>query len=322
MTPPRDDPAGLLEAARTGDRVALARLLSAVERGGQQARAVGRACVGLGGGAHTVGVTGAPGSGKSSLTSALASVARAQGDRIAVLAVDPSSPFTGGAILGDRVRMQAHATDDGVYIRSMATRGNLGGLALATPQAVRVLDAVGWPWIVVETVGVGQAEVAIAGEADSTVVVVTPGWGDSVQANKAGLMETGDLFVVNKADRPGAADTRRDILQMLEFSDLGDWEPPVVETVAIDGHGCEHLWSEIGRHRDHLVASGELASRRRQRLANELREVVQHQIAERVRAVAARPELVHITDEVLAGELDPQEAADRLLAALVDPPPA
>jgi len=321
VTPSRDDPAALLEAASAGDRVALARLLSMVERGGEGARAAGRACVGRGGRAHTVGVTGAPGSGKSSLTSALASVARAQGDRMAVLAVDPSSPFTGGAILGDRVRMQTHATDDGVYIRSMATRGNVGGLALATPQAVRVLDAVGWPWIVVETVGVGQVEVAIAGEADTTVVVVTPGWGDSVQANKAGLMETADLFVVNKADRPGASDTRRDILQMLELSDLTGWEPPVVETVAPEGDGCEELWSQVARHRDHLVASGELATRRRQRLANELREVVQHQIAERVRSAAATPELAHITDEVLDGELDPHEAADQLLAAVVDPPP-
>ena len=181
------DPVALLKAAREGQRLALARLMSLVERGGDEARLLGAETYSHVGGAYTVGMTGAPGSGKSSLTAALASVVRAEDERLAILAIDPSSPFTGGAILGERVRMQEHVMDDGIYIRSMATRGHLGGLSLATPQAIRVLDALDWPWVLVETVGVGQVEVDIAGAADTTIVVVNPGWGDAVQANKAGL---------------------------------------------------------------------------------------------------------------------------------------
>ncbi len=231
------DPAELLSAARAGDRGALARMLSLVEQGGQGARDVGRLTYPLGGEAYTVGLTGAPGAGKSTLTSQLIALLRASGAEVAVLAVDPSSPFSGGAILGDRVRMQDHATDPGVFIRSMATRGHLGGLALAAPEAIRVLDAVGKPWVLVETVGVGQVEVEIAGEADTTVVVVNPGWGDAVQANKAGLLEIGDVFVINKADRTGVAETRRDLEQMLDLSALGDWRPPIVPTVAARDEG-------------------------------------------------------------------------------------
>jgi putative protein kinase ArgK-like GTPase of G3E family len=197
--------ADLLARATDGDRAALARLLSWVERGGDGAREVARAAFPKAGGAHTVGITGAPGAGKSTLTNALCGQVRAAGEQVAVLAIDPSSPFTGGAILGDRVRMGDHTLDEGVFIRSMATRGHLGGLSLATPEAARVLDAVGYRWVVVETVGVGQVEVDIAGAADTTVVVVNPGWGDAVQANKAGLMEIADLFVINKADRVGTA---------------------------------------------------------------------------------------------------------------------
>src|SRR6478736_4065359 len=215
--PPTSDPATLVDAARRGDRAALARLLSVVERGGEDARAVGRASFPHSGTGYTIGLTGAPGAGKSTLTSGLLGRIRADGDRVAVLAVDPSSPFSGGAILGDRVRMDEHALDDGVFIRSMASRGHLGGLALATPEAVRVIDATGIPWIVVETVGVGQVEVDVAGAADTTVVVLNPGWGDAVQANKAGLLEIADLFVINKADRAGADDTERDVHQMLEL---------------------------------------------------------------------------------------------------------
>ena len=188
--------------------------------GATPARDVGRIAHAQSGEAYTVGLTGAPGSGKSTLTSALISHLRSLDLEVAVLAIDPSSPFTGGAILGDRVRMQEHATDPGVFIRSMATRGHLGGLSLATPEAVRLLDAIGRRWILVETVGVGQVEVEIAGKADTTVVVVNPGWGDSVQANKAGLMEIADVFVINKADRAGVDATRRDLEQMLDLSDL------------------------------------------------------------------------------------------------------
>ncbi|MDG1785079.1 MAG: methylmalonyl Co-A mutase-associated GTPase MeaB, partial [Ilumatobacter sp.] len=189
--------------ALEGDRGALARLLSLIERGDDEAREVGRLAYSRSGDGYTVGLTGAPGAGKSTLTSAIIGHLRSLELEVAVLAIDPSSPFTGGAILGDRVRMQDHATDPGVFIRSMATRGHLGGLSLATPEAVRLLDAIGRHWIVVETVGVGQVEVEVAGKADTTVVVVNPGWGDSVQANKAGLMEIADIFVINKADRKG-----------------------------------------------------------------------------------------------------------------------
>ena len=208
----------LLSAAREGDRSTLARLISIVERGGPNARTVSRVAHPMGGSAYTIGVTGAPGAGKSTLTSAYCRLVRAIGERIAVLSIDPSSPFSGGAILGDRVRMSEHTLDDGVFIRSMATRGHLGGLALATPQAVRVLDAAGMPTVVIETVGVGQVEVEVAGAADTVVVVVNPGWGDAVQANKAGLMEIADVFVINKSDRPGAGDTRRDLDQMLSHA--------------------------------------------------------------------------------------------------------
>lgn len=216
MTPrQQQSPAELYDAALGGDRTAIARLLSLIERGGDDAREVGRLAAPAAGEAYTVGITGAPGSGKSTLTSSLVGHVRAEGAEVAVLAIDPSSPFTGGAILGDRVRMQDHATDPGVFIRSMATRGHLGGLALATPEAVRLLDALGRRLILIETVGVGQVEVEVAGKADTTIVVVNPGWGDSVQANKAGLMEVADIFVINKADRAGAGETRRDLEQML-----------------------------------------------------------------------------------------------------------
>ena len=221
------DAPSLFDAARAGDRAATARLLSLVERGGEPAHEVGRLCHPVSGHAYTLGLTGAPGAGKSTLTSALVGRLRAADDdvRVGVLAVDPSSPFSGGAILGDRVRMSDHALDPSVFIRSMATRGHLGGLALATPEAVRVLDAVGHRWVIVETVGVGQVEVEIVGAADTTVVVVNPGWGDAVQANKAGLMEIGDVFVINKADRPGVDDTRRDLEQMLDLSEVVDLAP-------------------------------------------------------------------------------------------------
>src|SRR3954464_9208666 len=227
--------AELFGAACDGDRAALARLLSLVERGGDEAREVARLAHPRSGNAYLVGLTGAPGSGKSTLTSATIAHLRAQDAEVAVLAIDPSSPFTGGAILGDRVRMQDHATDAGVFIRSMATRGHLGGLSLSAPEAIRLLDAVGRQWVLVETVGVGQVEVEIAGKADTTVVVVNPGWGDAVQANKAGLMEIADVFVINKADRKGVEETRRDLEQMLDLSDLAteSWRPPLLAAGAV-----------------------------------------------------------------------------------------
>ncbi len=280
------DAAQLLERARAGDRSALARLLSVVERGGEPARLVGRLAHASTGSAHTIGVTGPPGAGKSTLTSALVRVVRDAGHRIAVLAVDPSSPFTGGAILGDRVRMGDHALDDDVFIRSMASRGHLGGLSLAAPEAVRVLDAVGFGFVVVETVGVGQVEVEVAGETDTTVVVVNPGWGDAVQANKAGLLEVADVFCVNKADRPGAAEARRDLEQMLDMSVHGDWRPPVVDTVATDGTGVADLWAAILAHRDAMIATGRLDRERAERVRVEVRRILARRLIEQAEARA------------------------------------
>ncbi len=316
------DPAELLDLARSGDRVALARLLTVVEKGGDEAAAVDRVVFPAGSTALTIGLTGSPGSGKSTLTSALIGHARAAGRGVGVLAIDPSSPFTGGAILGDRVRMGEHALDEGVFIRSMATRGHLGGLAVATPQAARVLGAAGCDIVLIETVGVGQVEVEIAGEADSTVVVVNPGWGDAVQANKAGLMEIADLFVINKADRPGVADTRRDLDQMLELSAVGPgpdpWRPPIMATVASTGDGTAELWAELSRHRHHLEVSGTLATRRADRLAAEFERVVGARLAERVAGLSASELYAELRDQVTGRQLDPWSAADRLLAASLE----
>ena len=313
MNRPSTDPVALFEAAREGKRLALARLMSLVERGGDEARVLGAHTYAQAGAAYTVGMTGAPGSGKSSLAAELASVVRSEQQRLAILAVDPSSPYTGGAILGDRVRMQDHVTDDGIYIRSMATRGHLGGLSLATPQAIRVLDALSWPWILVETVGVGQVEVEIAGAADTTIVVVNPGWGDSVQANKAGLMEVADIFVINKSDRKGADDTRRDIQQMLELSSLGDWEPPIVMTVATDQIGADELWRTVGEHRSYLEESGELQARRSLRVQAELTEIVSQSLEQRVITTMESPETAELREKLARGEIDPYAAAARLI---------
>jgi LAO/AO transport system kinase len=314
----RADPHALLEAARSGDRSATARLLSLIERGGSPAREVGRLAYPLSGQGYTIGLTGAPGAGKSTLTSALIGHVRSLDLEIAVLAIDPSSPFTGGAILGDRVRMQDHAVDPGVFIRSMATRGHLGGLSLATPEAVRLLDAVGKRWLVVETVGVGQVEVEIAGKADTTVVVVNPGWGDSVQANKAGLMEVADVFVINKSDRAGADQTRRDLEQMLELSEFGSdaWRPPIVATVATGSKGVVELWEAIIAHRSHAETTGELERRRSLRRRLELSEVIIERLRERARDICTGERWEQITTEVIANRLDPWSAADQMLAAV------
>ena len=317
MTGP--SPEQLFEAATQGDRTAKARLLSLIERGGEGARDVGRLAAPLAGHAYTIGLTGAPGAGKSTLTSALITDLRRRDEEVAVLAVDPSSPFTGGAILGDRVRMQDHATDAGVFIRSMATRGHLGGLALATPEAIRLLDALGHRWIIVETVGVGQVEVEVAGKADTTVVVVNPGWGDSVQASKAGLMEVADVFAINKADRPGVDETRRDLQQMLELAtdtsppSADGWTVPIVPTEATSGVGVPELWEAIVAHRGHATVSGALEERRRFRLGEELREIVARRLETRARELCTGDGWESLTDAVLAGDIDPWSAADEML---------
>jgi len=309
-------PHELFDAARNGDRAALARLLSLIERGGETGREVGRLSYPLGGSAYTVGLTGAPGAGKSTLTSATIGHIRSLGQEVAVLAIDPSSPFSGGAILGDRVRMQDHATDPGVFIRSMATRGHLGGLSLATPEAVRLLDALGHELVLIETVGVGQVEVEIAGKADTTVVVVNPGWGDAVQANKAGLMEIADIFVINKADRKGVDDTRRDLEQMLELSQLGDWRPPIIPTVASQNEGIDRFWAAVSEHREHITASGELERRRERRLREELREIIVRRLEMRAREICTGDRWDELEVGVSQRKVDPWHAADEMLRGI------
>ncbi len=304
-----------MDAAAAGDRRSVARLLSMVERGGDPAREVGSLAHARSGGGYTVGITGAPGAGKSTLTGALLAVIRAGGEIVSVLAIDPSSPFTGGAILGDRIRMQEHSLDDGVFIRSMATRGHLGGLALATPQAVRVLDAAGFPWVLVETVGVGQVEVEIVGAADTTVVVVNPGWGDAVQANKAGLMEIADVFVINKADRPGAAETRRDLDAMLDLTVTEGWRPPIIEAVATEGTGIEELWATIRAHKDHLESTGELGRRRGERAREELTHIVAERLLARARQASSGDRFEELLRAVETRGVDPWSAADELLGS-------
>ena len=321
------DPGSLLELARSGDRVALARLLSHVERGGDTATAVAelayRADM-----PYAVGLTGAPGAGKSTLTDGLITAVRGgwpalEGSesgvepvpQVGVLAVDPTSPFSGGAILGDRIRMSQHALDPTVFIRSMATRGHLGGLSLAVPDAVRLLGAAGIGVVIVETVGVGQMEVEIASAADTTVVVVTPGWGDSMQANKAGLLEVADVFVINKADRPGAREARRDLEQMLDLARPGAWRPEIVDTTATAAEGVDELWGAVARHRAHLLEAGQLTSRRADRLALELRRVLLARTEVHIDELVAGEEFTRAVKALVAGELDPYQAADRLLSS-------
>ena len=307
------EPATLLDAARSGDRSALARLLSKVERGGAEARSVSEVTHELVGRATTVGITGAPGAGKSTLTSSLVREMRAADVAVGVLAIDPSSPFTGGAILGDRVRMDEHVLDDDVFIRSMATRGHLGGLSVAVPDAARVLDAVGMEWVMIETVGVGQVEVEIAGEADTTVVVVNPGWGDTVQANKAGLMEIADIFVVNKADRAGVDETVSDLERMLSLRSGSEWRPPVIRTIATEGAGAAELWAAIQQHGEWSRSSGEFERRRAVRREQELRRIVNSLMAARVEELASGDAWRKASDDIAAHRLDPWAAANSLL---------
>src|SRR3954447_21644948 len=313
----RDIPA-LVARAVDGDRGSVAKLISIVESGGADAAEAGAALYPHTGNAYTVGLTGAPGAGKSSLTDALIARIRKDDVEVGILAIDPTSPFSGGAILGDRVRMQDHATDGGVFIRSMATRGHLGGLALATPEGIRLLDALGHRWILVETVGVGQVEVEVAGKADTTVVVVNPGWGDAVQANKAGLMEIADVFVINKADRKGVADPRRALEQMLELSDLADgaWPPPILPVVATTGQGVAEYWQAVVEHRATIEASGELARRRQFRIGEELREIIARRLEHRARELTTGNRWTQLQLDVSEHRLDPWTAADEMLGAV------
>ncbi len=308
------DPEKLFEEARAGSRRSLAKLLSSVEKGGAPGRSVAELAYKSGREAHSIGITGSPGAGKSTLVDRLITAARSSDvEQLAVLAVDPSSPFTGGAILGDRVRMQDHALDEGVYIRSMATRGHLGGLAVAVPEAIRVTAAAGIDVVIVETVGVGQVEVEVASATDTTVMVVTPKWGDSVQANKAGVLEAADIFVINKADLPGARETRRDLEQMLELSPPRDWRPPVLEVVATKGDGIDSLWEAIGHHRDHMASTGALETRRRERLEHEFRAILVARIEREIDRMCSDSRFRSLADAVTRNELDPYDAADELV---------
>ena len=298
----------------------MARLISVVERGGDEARETGRRTFPLSGKAYTVGITGPPGAGKSTLTDQLIKVIRSAGSEVGVLAIDPTSPFSGGAFLGDRVRMQEHSLDHGVFIRSMATRGHLGGLSVATPEAIRVLDAAGFPVVLVETVGVGQVEVEIAGSADSTVVVLNPGAGDAVQAHKAGLLEVADIFVVNKADRPGVKELERDLNNMLdlnlEIHTGAAWRPPIVRCVASSGDGIEEVWDAVGKHRVRLEETGELGERRRRRLADELRRIVVGLLEREAQRMFGGSDFDDVLTEIEGHTLDPYTAAERIVEAL------
>ncbi|WP_375481146.1 methylmalonyl Co-A mutase-associated GTPase MeaB [uncultured Jatrophihabitans sp.] len=310
----------LVARARDGSARAVARLISLVENDSPVLRAVAAALAPDGGHAQVVGLTGSPGVGKSTSTSALVTHLRAAGRRVGVLAVDPSSPFSGGALLGDRVRMQDHATDEGVFIRSMASRGQLGGLSAAVPQALRVLDAARCDIVLIETVGVGQAEVEIASLADTTLLVVAPGFGDGIQAAKAGIIEIADVFVVNKADRDGADQVVRDLRYMQSLggrhSSEGAWRPPIVKTVAARAEGVDDVIAAVEKHRSWLDKHGELTRRRQVRAAAEIEAIALGTVRRRFADVHGSVALDKAAARVVDGLTDPYTAADELVAEL------
>jgi LAO/AO transport system kinase len=300
----------LVAGVLAGDRRAVARAISLVEDGGAGLEALSAGIYPRTGRAATIGLTGAPGVGKSTLAAQLLRTGREAGRTVAVLAIDPTSPYTGGALLGDRVRMQEHATDPGVFIRSMATRGHLGGMALASPEAVRVLDAAGYDEVMVETVGVGQAEVEVAAATDTAIVVLAPGMGDAVQMAKAGILEIADVFVVNKADVDGAGDVIRGVRQMLHLGAAREWNPPVLSTSAPRHEGIDELRSAIAEHRTYLDASGQLRAKRRARLLREVESLAAARF--RLRAAAALEADRTLADELEARRIDPYRAAAML----------
>jgi LAO/AO transport system kinase len=305
--------AELIVGVLAGEGRAVARAISLVEDGAPELAELSAGIYGWTGSASTLGLTGAPGVGKSTLAGELVRGARARDERVAVLAVDPTSPFTGGALLGDRVRMQEHATDPGVFIRSMATRGHLGGMALAAPEAVRILEAAGHHLVVVETVGVGQAEVDVAAATDTTVVVLAPGAGDAVQMAKAGILEVADIFVVNKADREGSGATARDLRQMLGMGGERAWTPPVLTTTATARDGIGELWDAVREHRSHLAASGSLEAKRAARLRREVESLAAEGF--RTRVAAAFADDPALARDLAARRVDPYRAAAILTSA-------
>ena len=304
------DVAAVIQGVVAGDRRAVARAISMVEDGAADLEALSAGIYASTGRASTIGLTGAPGVGKSTLATELVRAEREVARTVAVLAIDPTSPYTGGALLGDRVRMQEHATDPGVFIRSMATRGHLGGMALAAPEAVRVLDAAGYHEVVVETVGVGQAEVEVAAATDTAVVVLSPGAGDAVQMAKAGILEIADVFVVNKADKDGAGDVIRELRQMLHLGAARAWDPPIVRTSALRHEGIAELRDAIGEHRAYLDASETLEGKRRARLLREVESLAAARF--RVKAAAALTSDGALADELVARRIDPYRAAAML----------
>jgi LAO/AO transport system kinase len=303
----------LLGRFEAGEMRALAQLITMVENRAPESSAIIERIYAKTGRAQVVGITGPPGAGKSTLVNRLIAKYRASGKKIAILAIDPSSPFSGGAVLGDRVRMTDHYKDTGVYIRSLASRGSHGGLSRAAREIVKLLDAYGSDVIIIETVGVGQTELSIMDLADTTVVVTVPEAGDGVQVMKAGLNEIADVFVVNKADRPGVREARRDLEQMLDLSRPGAWRPEIVDTKATEAEGVAELWAAVSRHRDHLRETGRLTTRRQERMAQELRRVLLARAEVKVAEVAAGEEFASAVKALAAGELDPYGAADRLL---------
>jgi LAO/AO transport system kinase len=314
------EPGALLAGARAGDQRAIARLVSLVENASPQLRQVMHAIAPHAGHAHVIGLTGAPGVGKSTVTARLVRWYREKQLRVGVLAVDPTSPFSGGALLGDRVRMQDHATDDQVFIRSMASRGHLGGLAWATPQALRILDAAGFDVVLVETVGVGQAEVEIAGLADCAIVVAAPGLGDSIQAAKAGILEIADILVVNKSDRPGAQEVVRDLRTMLAMANYGSsggqhWKPPIVSTAASTGEGIADLAAAIDSHASWLDSTGQRDCRRLARAREEISAIAVAELRQRMGGLPGESKLEDLAARVTAGEIDPYTAADELIGS-------
>ncbi|WP_258084853.1 methylmalonyl Co-A mutase-associated GTPase MeaB [Thermococcus thermotolerans] len=307
----------LIERMLQGDRRATARLITLVENDEEKAREIIRKIHPHTGNAYIVGITGPPGAGKSTLLDKLIRVAREEGKVVGVIAIDPTSPFTGGALLGDRIRMQRHSTDPGVFIRSMATRGSLGGLAKATNDAIKVLDAYGCDVIFVETVGVGQIEIDIVKTADTVVLVTVPGLGDDVQAIKAGLMEIADVFVINKADKEGADATYFELNLMLDLEkerwEKRGWRPPIVETVATTMKGIRELWAAIKEHHEFLERSGEIERKRKFRAEEEVKTIVSGRIAKAISERLDDKEVAALIEKVVRREVDPYSAADLVL---------